>query len=213
MRTFTIVVAAGGGTRFGGPKQFVDLGASTVVERAVTIATEATDGVVVVLPEGATWDAGADVRTVSGGATRSDSVRAGLALVPDDVDVVVVHDAARPLATSALFGAVIDAVRGGADAAIPVLPIVDTVKRVDGVRVVATVARDDLVVVQTPQAFRAVTLRAAHARGGVETDDAALVEAAGGTVVTVPGDPRNIKLTVGSDLDLLRALLDGGPVR
>ena len=104
----------------------------------------------------------ARARGRTGGATRSDSVRAGLAAVPADAAVVVVHDAARPLATTALFAAVIDAVRAGADGAIPVLPIVDTVKRVDGDRIVETVPRDDLVLVQTPQAFRAARLRDAH---------------------------------------------------
>jgi 2-C-methyl-D-erythritol 4-phosphate cytidylyltransferase len=125
---------------------------------------------------------------------------------------VVVHDAARPLATAALFAAVIDAVRAGADGAIPVLPVADTVKRVEGDIVVATVPRADLVVVQTPQAFRAPALRSAHASSGAGTDDAALVEAAGGKVVAVPGDPRNVKLTVAFDLELVRAMLDDGSV-
>ena len=109
---------------------------------------------------------------------------------------MVVHDAARPLASRTLFAAVIAAVDAGADAAIPALPIVDTVKRVDGIRVLDTVPRADLVVVQTPQAFRAAMLRAAHAGAAVDTDDAALVEAHGGTVVIVPGETRNLKLTV-----------------
>jgi 2-C-methyl-D-erythritol 4-phosphate cytidylyltransferase len=150
------------------------------------------------------------VRTAPGGATRSESVRAGLALVPDDVDVVVVHDAARPLATRALYAAVLAPIRDGADAAIPAIPVVDTVKRVDDGRVVATVPRSDLVLVQTPQAFRVARLRAAHATGGDDTDDAALVEAVGGTVVVVPGEPRNLKLTVAADLELAQALLDTG---
>jgi 2-C-methyl-D-erythritol 4-phosphate cytidylyltransferase len=139
-------------------------------------------------------------------------VRAGLEAVPDDTAIIVVHDAARPLATRALFVSVIDAVRAGADGAIPVLPIADTVKRVDGNVVMGTVPRDDLVVVQTPQAFRAEALRAAHADSGVGTDDAALVEAVGGKVVAVAGDPRNVKLTVAYDLELVRAMLDDGSV-
>ncbi|MCU1426786.1 MAG: 2-C-methyl-D-erythritol 4-phosphate cytidylyltransferase [Actinomycetia bacterium] len=211
-RTFTVVVAAGGGARFGTAKQFVRLAGVTVVERAIAVATEATDGVVVVLPADTEWRPAPPVLHAVGGATRSDSVRAGLDLVPDDVDIVAVHDAARPLATSALFAAVIDAVRRGADGAIPVLPIVDTVKRVDGDRILETVARDDLVVVQTPQAFRLDVLRAAHASGGVDTDDAALAEAVGGNIVSVPGDPRNVKLTVAYDLEFLRAMLDDGSV-
>lgn len=204
---WTIVVAAGGGSRFGGEKQFARVGDATVVDHAIATALDATDGVVVVLPAGTTWEPPSSVRAVAGGATRSDSVRAGLAVVPDDTAIVLVHDAARPLASRALYGAVIDAVRAGADGAIPVLPIVDTVKRVDGDRVVATVPRDDLVVVQTPQAFRAARLRDAHATGGVETDDAALVEAAGGTVVAVAGERYNIKITVAEDLDFVRRAL------
>jgi 2-C-methyl-D-erythritol 4-phosphate cytidylyltransferase len=210
--TCTIVVAAGGGVRFGAAKQFVRLSGMTVVERAIAVASEATDDVVVVLPRDAEWQPPVPVRAVAGGETRSDSVRAGLAAVPPDVTIVVVHDAARPLATRASFALVIDAVRAGADGAIPVLPIADTVKRVDGDVVVETVPRDDLVVVQTPQAFRAGVLRAAHANGAVGTDDAALVEAAGGKVVAVAGDPRNVKLTVAYDLELLRAMLDDGSV-
>jgi 2-C-methyl-D-erythritol 4-phosphate cytidylyltransferase len=137
---------------------------------------------------------------VPGGPSRSESVRAGLAAVPPEAEIIVVHDAARPLAPAALFQAVVDAVRAGADAAVPALPVVDTLKQVDGGRVVATVDRDGLVAVQTPQAFRAAALRAAHAAGGVASDDAALVEAAGGSVVVVPGDPSNLKLTTPEDL-------------
>jgi 2-C-methyl-D-erythritol 4-phosphate cytidylyltransferase len=206
------VVAAGGGTRFGAAKQFVRLGGVSVVERAVAVASEATDSVVVVLPSDAQWRAQDPVRAVTGGETRSDSVRAGLAAVPDDTTIIVVHDAARPLATRALFALVIDAVQAGADGAIPVLPIVDTVKRVDGSVVVETVPRDDLVVVQTPQAFRADVLRAAHSERALGTDDAALVEAAGGKVVAVAGDPRNVKITVAYDLEFIRAMLDDGSV-
>ncbi len=106
------------------------------------------------------------------------------------------HDAARPARDALdLFDAVIAAVRAGADAAVPALPVADTLKRVDGTRVVETVDRTDLVAVQTPQAFRAAALRAAHATAADATDDAALVEAAGGTVVVVPGDSRNLKIT------------------
>lgn len=147
---------------------------------------------------------------VAGGATRSDSVRAGLAKVPAEAAIVVVHDAARPLAAGSLFAAVIDAVRAGADGAVPGLPVPDTLKRVDRDRVVATVDRDGLVAVQTPQAFRAAVLRAAHSAGGDATDDAALVEAAGGTVVVVPGDPANVKVTTPEDLAWAASFISGG---
>jgi 2-C-methyl-D-erythritol 4-phosphate cytidylyltransferase len=210
VQTWAIVVAAGGGARFGGAKQFAPLGDSTVVDRSVGVARSACDGVVAVVPADTEWQPAAAVRVTTGGATRSDSVRAGLACVPADADVVVVHDAARPLASPALFARVIAAVRGGADAAVPVLPLADTVKRVrDGV-VVETVPRDDLVAVQTPQAFRRDALERAHAGAGVDTDDAALVEAGGGKVVVVEGDPRNFKVTVPEDLALARVLLEGG---
>jgi 2-C-methyl-D-erythritol 4-phosphate cytidylyltransferase len=208
--TTAIVVAGGNGARFGAAKQFARLGGATVLDRAVGTAAGASDAVVVVVSDPGGWTPPAGVRVAPGGATRSDSVRAGLALVADETEIVVVHDAARPLASRALFAAVIAAVRAGADAAIPALPIVDTVKRVDGEQVRGTVPRDDLVVVQTPQAFRATILRAAHAGAPVDTDDAALVEAHGGTVVVVPGETRNLKLTVAADLELAQALLDTG---
>jgi 2-C-methyl-D-erythritol 4-phosphate cytidylyltransferase len=201
-----IVVAAGSGNRFGAPKQFLVLNGVRLVDRAVTTAATVCDHVVVVLPAGETWTGPPVAAAVVGGATRSESVRAGLAAVAPDADVVVVHDAARPLASTALFAAVVDAVRGGADAAVPGTPLADTVKRVSSDRVIATIPRDDLVAVQTPQAFRPAVLRAAHERGGDATDDAALVEQSGGAVVVVAGDARNIKITNGDDLALAVAL-------
>jgi 2-C-methyl-D-erythritol 4-phosphate cytidylyltransferase len=209
VRTWAIVVAAGDGARFGAAKQFATLGGVSVVDRSVTVARDACDGVVVVLPSDAAWMAPDGVLLAVGGATRSDSVRAGLAAVPADVDVVIVHDAARPLASRQLFDRVIRAVAEGADGAVPGLAVSDTLKRVRDDRVVETVARDGLVAVQTPQGFRADVLRAAHRVGAVDTDDAALVEADGGTVVVVEGERRNLKLTLPDDLVLAEALLDG----
>jgi 2-C-methyl-D-erythritol 4-phosphate cytidylyltransferase len=127
-------------------------------------------------------------------------------VVPASAAVVVVHDAARPCASPALFDAVVAAVRAGADAAVPGLPIADTVKRVDGDRITETLARSELVAVQTPQAFAAAALRAAHEGGGDATDDAALVEAAGGRAVVVPGEPGNLKITRPDDLRVAGAL-------
>ena len=209
MRTWAIVVAAGDGARFGGAKQFVTLGGVSVVDRSVGVARDACDGVVVVLPPASTWTAPDGVLVAVGGETRSDSVRAGLAAVPADVEVVIVHDAARPLATRQLFDLVVQAVVDGADGAVPALAVSDTVKRVRGDRVIETVARDGLVAVQTPQAFRADVLRSAHRVGAVDTDDAALVEADGGTVVVVEGERANLKLTRAEDLRVAEALLDG----
>jgi 2-C-methyl-D-erythritol 4-phosphate cytidylyltransferase len=206
VETWTIVVAAGSGARFGGPKQFQRLGDERLVDVAVRTAGRCSDQVVIVLPPGTGWDGPSVAAAVPGGATRADSVRAGLDAVPERADVVVVHDAARPLATDALFTAVIGAVRDGADGAVPGLPVADTIKRVEGERVVETLPRDELVAVQTPQAFRAGALRAAHRDRADGTDDAALVERDGGKVVVVSGDPANVKVTGPDDLELIAGL-------
>jgi 2-C-methyl-D-erythritol 4-phosphate cytidylyltransferase len=197
---WAILVAAGAATRFGRPKQYEPLGDRRVLDWSLDACREACDGVVLVVPADRVDQPEKADAVVAGGATRADSVRAGLAAVPEEAEVVVVHDAARPRATASLFAAVVDAVRAGADGAVPGVPVTDTVKQVDGNRVVATLDRATLVAVQTPQAFRAAVLRAAHAGGGDATDDAALVEAAGGTVVVVPGEPANAKITHPQDL-------------
>jgi 2-C-methyl-D-erythritol 4-phosphate cytidylyltransferase len=201
---WTVVVAGGGGSRYGGPKQYEQLGAGRVLDLAVATARRASDGVVVVVPAADAPSEGA----VAGGSTRSESVRNGLAAVPPEATIVCVHDAARPLASSALFAAVVDAVCAGADAVVPAVPVTDTVKVVDERgTVVATPDRATLVAVQTPQGFRASVLRRAHAGGGDGTDDAALVERAGGRVVTVPGEPWNRKITEPDDLTWSRQWL------
>lgn len=202
-----VVVAAGSGTRFGGPKQLEVLGTERVVDRSVRIAAGGGRTVVVVVPPGrddlvAGFEAQGH-RAVPGCATRSGSVRAGLAAVPFGVDVVVVHDAARPLATPALYDAVVDAVRHGADGAVPVVAVTDTIRRVDGGQVDRSVLR----AVQTPQAFRAEVLRRAHADAAEATDDATLVESVGGRVVLVDGEARNLKITTPDDMVVARALV------
>ncbi len=194
---WAIVVAAGSGQRFGGPKQYESLGEGTVLDRSVMVARSVVDRVVVVVPPGRAHGEG----DVEGGPTRSESVRRGLAAVPDGVGIVVVHDGARPFASPGLYRAVIDAVQAGADAAVPGLPVSDTIKVVDSaMTVVDTPDRTTLVAVQTPQAFAADRLRAAHAGDPEGTDDASLVEAIGGRVVVVPGEPDNRKITVADDL-------------
>ena len=198
MSVWAVLVAAGSGSRFGGPKQYEVLNGRRVLDWSLDACWAACDGVVLVVPGDRVADDEKADAVVAGGATRSESVRAGLAAVPAEAEVVVVHDAARPLATPALFESVIAAVRGGADGAVPGLPPADTVKRVFAGRVVETLPRATLVAVQTPQAFKASVLRAAHV--GEATDDAALVEAAGGMVVVVPGEPGNRKITHPSDL-------------
>jgi 2-C-methyl-D-erythritol 4-phosphate cytidylyltransferase len=201
---WAIVVAAGSGSRFGAPKQFEPLGGRRVLDWSLDAARTASDGVVVVLPPASVpaGEPAADA-VAGGGDTRSASVRAGLALVPEEADVVVVHDGARPLAGPDLFAAVVAAVRAGADAAVPGVAPADTLRwRTGGVA-----DRDGLVAVQTPQAFRAAALRAAHVGEPEATDDASLVEAAGGKVVVVDGSPDNLKITNPSDLTVAEALL------
>jgi 2-C-methyl-D-erythritol 4-phosphate cytidylyltransferase/2-C-methyl-D-erythritol 2,4-cyclodiphosphate synthase len=203
MSVAAVVVAGGRGTRFGAAKQFADLNGESVSARSVRHARSVASTVVLVVPEGYDGDGeGADV-VVTGGTSRASSVRAGLANCAD-ADIVVVHDAARPLASTALFGAVVNAVLDGADAAVPGLVITDTVKKVvshDGSSVIRdTVSRDDLVTVQTPQAFRRELLVRAHASEPEATDDAALVEALGARVVVIPGEPGNLKITEPGDL-------------
>ncbi|MEO7429481.1 MAG: 2-C-methyl-D-erythritol 4-phosphate cytidylyltransferase, partial [Acidimicrobiales bacterium] len=153
--------------------------------------------VVLVVPEDAVANAEptADV-VVVGGATRSGSVRAGLAGVPDHAEVIVVHDAARPVPLPEVWERVLAAIEAGADAAVPCVPVTDTLRVLGG----STAPRERFVAVQTPQAFRATALRAAHQANPDGTDDASLVEAAGGRVVVVDGDPANIKITTPTDL-------------
>jgi len=136
---------------------------------------------------------------VTGGHTRSESVRAGVAEVPEDAAVILVHDAARPLLPDEVIGRVIEALGEGFDGAVPTLPVSDTVKRVDGDRVVETVDRSALVTVQTPQAFVASVLRSALS--GDASDCASLVERAGGSIRTVMGDERLLKVTTRADLE------------
>ncbi|NNN02080.1 MAG: 2-C-methyl-D-erythritol 4-phosphate cytidylyltransferase [Acidimicrobiaceae bacterium] len=203
MSVAAVVVAAGRGLRFGGAKQFATLDDLTVTAHSVRAARSVAQRVILVVPDDYRGDGeGADVLVV-GGASRAASVRSGLRECAD-VDIIVVHDAARPLATPALFSAVVQAVSDGADAAVPGLAITDTVKRIERLGEVTvvreTISRDELVTVQTPQAFRRDTLLRAHQLGDDATDDAALVEAIGGRVVIVPGEIHNLKITEPEDL-------------
>jgi len=198
---WTIVVAAGAGSRFGGPKQFETLGDRRVMDWAVESARESSDGVVVVVPaEVAAREGG-----VAGGTTRSESVRRGLAAVPKNATIICVHDAARPFANEDDFRRVIEAVATGADGAVPAIPVADTIKMVDDTgQVTRTPPRGSLRAVQTPQAFRAEILRRAHAARGEGTDDASLVETEGGKVVVVDGEVLNRKITTRDDLEWAR---------
>jgi len=216
---WAVLAAAGSGERLGAdrPKAFVRLGEQPLLAESLARleSSEWIDAIVVAAPPG--WEepaillaeelgCGKVSACVTGGATRADSVRLGVAEVPPDAAVVLVHDAARPLLDDAVVERVVAALGDGWDGAVPVLPIPDTVKRVDGEAIVETLQRDELRVVQTPQAFVADVLRGALA-GSDWTDCSAAVEAAGGRVRVVAGDPRLLKITDAADLDRAAALL------
>ncbi len=206
MNVWGIVLAAGNGDRFGAPKQYQSLGGQRVVDWSLAAARQTCDGLVLVVQPARVGDpeAAADV-VVPGGPTRSSSVRAGLAAVPEHANVIVVHDASRPLASIELWRAVIAAVAGGHDSAVPAIPVTDTLREVGG----ATVDRSRFLAVQTPQAFRSELLRRAHQGEGEATDDAGLVETIGGKVVVVDGEHDNVKITTPADLRLVAGLAPG----
>ncbi|MEO7979732.1 MAG: 2-C-methyl-D-erythritol 4-phosphate cytidylyltransferase [Sporichthyaceae bacterium] len=217
-----VVPAAGQGERLGRAeaKALLPLGGRPMLAHSVrTLAAGPVDLVVVAAPPGRSDEvrsllagehAGAELVVVEGGAHRTASVRCCLAVLPDSVEVVLVHDAARPLVPSALVAAVVAAVEGGAEAVVPGQPVTDTVKQVDaGGQVVATVDRSSLRTVQTPQGFRRSVLDSAYAgpADAVTTDDAGLVELAGGRVLVVPGAEEAFKVTRPLDLVLAEAVL------
>jgi len=221
-RVGIIVVAAGSGTRLGAntPKAFVGLDEHTILRHALSAVFAAPYAqVVVVAPAGREGAAMTDaletagdrrdlVSVVTGGATRQASVAAGLHALWPDVEVVLVHDAARALTPPSVFARVIDAVGREAPGVIPVTPVVDTLKRVEGADVIAAVDRDELAAAQTPQGFDRAVLDAAYrSTDGEYTDDAALVAAAGHRVAVVEGDPRAFKITTTADLERARGLV------
>ncbi|MGI9611775.1 MAG: IspD/TarI family cytidylyltransferase [Acidimicrobiales bacterium] len=202
-----IVVAGGSGARYGGLKQLAELGGRRVLDHSLSALRTVCTGVVVVVPpdrvdEVVVDDADA---VVGGGDTRSASVRSGLAAIGPDASHVLVHDAARPLASPALCRRVVDALRLGADAAIPVVEVTDSLRTVDG----KPVDRAGFVAVQTPQGFDVEVLREAHRSGEEASDDATLVDRLGRSVAHVEGDPTNLKITEPHDLRLAEELLDG----
>lgn len=218
---WAVLVAAGEGSRLGGdrPKAFAGLGGRPLLAESLERldASDWIDALVVVAPP--EWEepsillaeelvASKVASVVTGGATRAESVRNGLAEVPDEALVVLVHDAARPLVEDHLLERLLRRLGEGFDGVVPALPLSDTIKRVDGGVVVETVPRDELVAAQTPQAFIADRLRAAY-RGDLAgaTDCACLVERAGGRIGVVEGDPRLVKVTTTDDLELVQRLL------
>ena len=208
-----IVVAGGSGRRFGGHKQFATLAGKSVASRSIEACRAVADEVILVVPADAeSSEHGAD-KVVIGGATRSASVRAGLAVIDPTSEIVVIHDAARPLATERLFLSVVaELANDSVDGAIPGVGVTDTIKRVttrDGRRrAVETLDRVELVAIQTPQAFRSAVLAAAHTGDPEATDDGALVEAMGRSVVVVPGEEENLKLTSPGDLIVAERIIE-----
>lgn len=210
-----ILLGAGAGRRLGAaePKALLPIGGRPMlgVAAAAAAASPHVRGLVVTFPPG--WegraracveDLGVSAGFVEGGDSRQASVGAALAEVPGQVGIVAVHDAARPFASPELFARVIEAVADGADGAVPVLPVADTVLRVRGEIVEGTEAREELALGQTPQAFRTSVLREAHAKAEVAgasfTDDASMLRWAGFEVRAIAGDPANVKITTIADL-------------
>lgn len=221
MSVWAILAAAGSGERLGldRPKAFASLNDRPLVAESLERldSSDWIEGIVVAAPP--EWEepcilvaeevaAGKVAETVTGGRRRSESVLAALAEVPDEATVVLVHDAARPVVTNEMIERLITALGDGWDGAVPVLPIADTVKRLDGEAVAETLARDGLVTVQTPQAFVAPVLRDAFAGDIADAPDcASLVEARGGRIRAVEGDPRLLKVTTITDLELVASWL------
>jgi 2-C-methyl-D-erythritol 4-phosphate cytidylyltransferase len=218
---WAVLAAAGSGERLGAdrPKAFVRLGDRPLLGESLERldSSEWIDAIVVAAPPG--WEepaillaeelgCGKVSACVAGGATRGESVRNGLAEVAVDAAAVVVHDAARPVVPDDVIERVVAALGDGWDGAVPALPVADTVKRVDGERVVETLRRDELRAVQTPQAFVAPVLREAFAGDvAAASDCASLVEARGGRVRIVDGDPRLLKVTDAADLERVASYL------
>jgi 2-C-methyl-D-erythritol 4-phosphate cytidylyltransferase len=222
---WAVIVAAGRGERLGSdrPKAFAKLNGRALLAESLERleASDWIDSIVVVAPEG--WEepaillaeelgAGKVRASVAGGATRTDSVRAGIAEVPGEALVTLVHDAARPFLPDEVIERVLGPLGEGWDGAAPALPVLDTLKRAgpDGT-IVETVDRSGLHAVQTPQAFLTDALRKALAAGGADASDCAgLVEAQGGRVKLVEGDRRLVKVTTAEDLAFVESLLARG---
>lgn len=214
-RVSVIVLAAGSGTRFGDAKQFLELTPGVrLVDAALQSALTVTESVILVLPAEYSWQGRGVEATVAGGATRLESVAAGLTAVSVEAEVVIVHDAAHPLAPKETFTHLLGAIGAGADAAVPILPVGDVVKRRNEDGRLTTVGRDGLGLAQIPMAFTRSALVAAHrapACGDFPCwEDSMLIENNGGLVVSVAGSSRNIHVLTAEDLSIARALAAGG---
>ena len=202
-----IIAAAGSGVRFGAdiPKALIKLGDRTLLEHAVAAISPTVDEVIVTAPPSHIEQfkalLGDAITVVAGGATRSESVRAGLAVVSSDVKYLLIHDAARALASTDLANRILTSLKNGAVAVIPGIPQVDTTKSVDSEGyVTSTIDRAQLRNIQTPQGFELSVLRSAHATNSEGTDDAALVESNGNKVLVIAGEERALKITTPADL-------------
>ena len=210
-RVSAIVLAAGASARFGASKQFIELFPGVrLIDKALDAVFEITDRVTLVLPPGHEWHGPRVDATVPGGSSRVASVNAGLSALAGDPEIIVVHDAAHPLASRSTFLDLIEAILAGADAAVPVLSLGDVVKRQDRQGRITTVGRDGLGLAQVPMAFSTTALLSAHA-APTTTDtpyweDSMLIERDGGIVVAVPGSSRNIHVVTPEDLSVARAL-------
>jgi 2-C-methyl-D-erythritol 4-phosphate cytidylyltransferase/2-C-methyl-D-erythritol 2,4-cyclodiphosphate synthase len=220
-----IVVAGGSGKRMGGsvPKQFLTLGGRSIINRSVSAlaVSPLVDSIILAIPEWLPADLKTScrklpkvVRIVDGGAERQDSVRNALDAMPGDAEVILVHDAVRPFVSADLLSRCVEAAREHG-AAVPVVPVRDTVKEWDGQgKTLATVDRSRLFRAQTPQAFRAGVLKAAYEKAADAklrgTDDASLVEAAGFPVTPIPGEEANLKITIPEDFRMAEGLLGEG---
>jgi 2-C-methyl-D-erythritol 4-phosphate cytidylyltransferase len=218
-RVAAIIPAAGSGVRLGAdvPKAFLELAGISLLTRSALAMSSVVDVVIVAAPADALDSASsqlnevdAEVHVVSGGEHRQESVANALRVVPEDVSIVLVHDAARPLVPIEVTQNIVLAIRNGAKAVIPVLPLVDTIKRVNNQEIaIETVDRNQLRRVQTPQGFDRATLDLAYRNPEVvATDDAGLMDALGIEVLTVLGDERSLKITTMSDVNQALNLLE-----
>lgn len=221
MSVWAVLAAAGSGERLGAdrPKAFARLGDQPLLAESLHRLDDSdwVDAIVVAAPPG--WEepaillaeelgCGKVSSCIAGGATRAESVQLALAQVPEEAAVVLVHDAARPLLDDSVIERVVTALTEGWEGSVPSLPVPDTVKRVDAGRIVETLDRSKLRLAQTPQAFVAEVLRRALAQSPQPwTDCSAAVEAAGGRVTVVEGDPRLLKVTDEADLERVASLL------
>ena len=204
-----VVVAAGTSSRFGGrQKQFETVGGARMIDRSVKLARSVCDFVAVVLPPGRSWDGGPVDGVTCGGDHPSESVRAGLAALPDDTEIVALIDPAHPLASVELVQRLIDAVRAGADGAVPVIPILEVIQLVREGRVIETLPKTDLVITQSPQVFRMSVLRAVHLDEPRPVENSSLLVERGYRVDVVPGDPVNIHVSTPRELEMADRLAD-----